>query len=398
MKILFCSNQARSTRLVWRPLLQELVAKGHDVCVLVPEVSSDTSAQDIQKLTEIAALSSDSFNDNVHHTHVHKGHLQVRTYPLVRRGKQIFQEIRSFYTIMRLIRQEQPQQIFATTIKPILYTALALRLLGKKIPAPFFICITGLGYCFEQNKGLPYTLAKILYTLALPRAKRIFFLNKHDKEYFLEKGIIHLSQEKKCLCLNSTGIDTVHFAFEKQYPTQPTFLLMARMLKSKGVEDFVKAAKLLRKQYPQARFQLLGPTEEGLGAVPLAHIQAWHTSQVIEYLGFMEDVRPAIAKASVMVLPSWREGIPCAILEGMSMGRAAVVSAVPGCMDVIENGMQGFVVPHNNVHALANALEFFIVNPSSIVSMGHCARKKVETNFTTQHMLHTLQQHMPMEV
>ncbi len=388
MKILFCSNQARSTRLVWRHFLQELVAAGHNICVAVPTVSVDTSAQDIQRLTEIAPAPKQNTDQ------IHGGSLQVRTFPLLRRSKNIFQEIRSFFAIGRLIRQENPQCIFATTIKPIIYTALALRLLRKSVSAPFFVCITGLGYGFEQEQSWRYCLTKILYKCALPRAKNIFFLNKHDKEYFLQRHIIPRVHQEKCVVLKSTGIDTDHFSFTPHYPKQPTFLLMARLLKAKGIEDFATAAKMLRLRYPQARFQLLGPAEEGTGAFPLATIMDWHKDNIIEYLGNIEDVRPAIAKASIMVLPSWREGMPCAILEGMSMGRAAVVTAVPGCIDLIEDGITGLVIPPHNAHALANALEYCILNPNTVIDWGAKARKVLEKNYAAKDTVTFLRQYM----
>ncbi len=386
MKIFFCSNQARSTRLFWRPFLQSLLQTGHDVCLVVPEISSDTSPHDIQKLMEMA-----SFPDS-------KGSLWVRTYPLVRRGTHPLQEMCSFFALKQLLQKEKPDIIFATTIKPIIYVALALRLLGKEVPAPFFACITGLGYCFEEENTafLRRKFATKLYTFALPRAKNIFFLNTQDIHSFLQARIISAKHQDRCTLIPSTGVDTEYFALEKSYPQQPTFLLMARLLKAKGIEDFVHAATLLRSRYPSARFQLLGSCEQGGGALPLSTVQAWHKKGNIEYLGFLEDVRPAIAKASIMVLPSWREGMPCAILEGMSMGRAAVVTAVPGCKDVVEHGINGFHVPPKNPEALAHALEQFLLHPTYISTMGQRAHQSVQ-RFAAKTVVACLRKHMQLE-
>ncbi len=383
MKIFFCSNQARSTRLFWRPFLHSLLQKGHDICLVVPEISSDTSSHDIQKLLEMA-----SYTDS-------KGSLWVRTYPLLRRGTHPLQEMYSFFALKQLLQKEKPDLIFATTIKPITYIALALRLLGKKISAPFFACITGLGYCFEEENtaSLRRLLATKLYTFALPRAKNIFFLNTHDIHSFLQARIISPKHQDRCIHIPSTGVDTEYFALEKNYPQQPTFLLMARLLKAKGIEDFVHAAALLRARYPLARFQLLGPCEQGRGALPLNTIQDWHKNGDIEYLGFLEDVRPAIANASIMVLPSWREGMPCAILEGMSMGRAAVATTVPGCKDVVEHGNNGLLVPPKNPEALAHALEQFLLHPSYITAMGQRAHNLVQ-RFAAKTVVACLHKHM----
>jgi len=123
------------------------------------------------------------------------------------------------------------------------------------------------------------------------------------------------------------------------------------------------------------RFQLLGPPEHGLGSVPMETVRHWEREGIIEYLGETKDVRPYLAAANVIVLPSWREGTPCSVMEGMSMGRPVVVTDAPGCREVVFNGTNGYMAPLRDPQALAEAMERFILHPEDIISMGAASRR-----------------------
>jgi glycosyltransferase involved in cell wall biosynthesis len=159
------------------------------------------------------------------------------------------------------------------------------------------------------------------------------------------------------------------------------FLLMGRLLAAKGLYEYHAAASLLKARYPDARFQLLGPPEQGLGAVPLATVETWHREGSVEYLGQTRDVRPYLAAASVLVLPSYREGTPTAIMEGMGMGRPAVVTDAPGCRETVREGVNGLLVPPGNAEKLARAMERFITDPELAPRMGKAGRLLAEEEF-----------------
>ncbi len=381
MKICLVGNQARATYLFWGTLIQAMLSQGHEVLVIVPQ---GASLKDIQAL----------------HSLGEEG-IEVLTYPLERRGLNPWKEARSFLALRKILREEQPDKIFATTIKPIIYGALLMRwTLARHERAPFFACITGLGYMFEEGKSFGEKWLRdgvsFLYSLALRSVRKVFFQNEEDKELFITQGIIPYTHKGKCVLCRGAGVNIRHFALHATYPSTPTFLLMARLLEAKGLQDFVLAARILKGSYPHARFQILGPPEKGAGAVPVEQVYAWQEEGSIEYLGQCEDVRPHITQASVMVLPSWREGTPCAILEGMSMGRAAVVSDVPGCREVVLHGENGFLVPPKDPAALAQSLERFLLAPQLIAHMGKKGRKRAEKYFDASHVAHFLLKEMDM--
>ena len=152
------------------------------------------------------------------------------------------------------------------------------------------------------------------------------------------------------------------------------FLLVGRLLEAKGLPEYAAAAKELKTQYPAARFQLLGPPEQGLGSVDLAQVRRWQDEGSIEYLGETRDVRPYVEACHALVLPSWREGTPTSIMEGMSMGRAAVVTDVPGCREVVEDGVNGCICAAHDPRALAAAMRRLLDEPGLLVRMGAAGR------------------------
>jgi glycosyltransferase involved in cell wall biosynthesis len=160
-----------------------------------------------------------------------------------------------------------------------------------------------------------------------------------------------------------------------------TFLLMGRLLEAKGLREFHEAARLLRARHPGARFQILGPPEDGPGSVPLDTVRAWEAEGTVAYLGETFDVRPYLANCHVFVLPSYREGAPTSVMEAMAASRACVVTDVPGCRETVKEGENGFLVPARDVAALAAAMERFLRDPALARSMGEAGRRMVETVF-----------------
>ena len=154
--------------------------------------------------------------------------------------------------------------------------------------------------------------------------------------------------------------------------------MIARLLRDKGVAEYVAAAKILGSRYPQARFKLLGPFDSNPAGISRTEVEAWAKDGSIEYLGETKDVRPYLADCSVFVLPSYREGMSRTILEAMATGRAVVTSDGPGCAEPVEDGVTGFVMPVRNVEALATAMEKFVIDPSLIRDMGAAGRRRVE--------------------
>ena len=357
MKIVVLGNQAKSMRNFWSVLIAHMRRAGHEVLCCVPPGDAASEAA----LTALGA--------------------QVRTYPLDRKGLNPLSDIRTLGALVRLFKEEKPDLLFASTIKPVIYGCMAARV--ARVPH-IYATITGLGYAFEADsffKKAVNKLSCLLYRTALSGAEGVFFQNQDDIRVFRQAGI--LGPRARVLTARGTGVDTARFA-PAPFPDftetgelagPPVFLLVARLLEAKGLPEYAEAARLLKARYPAARFQVLGPPEHGLGSVSLDQINAWEARGSIEYLGETSDVRPYVAAAHVLVLPSWREGTPTSIMEGMSMGRPAVVTDAPGCREVVRQGVNGLLTPLRDAQALADAMETFITTPQNILRMGAAGRE-----------------------
>lgn len=289
-------------------------------------------------------------------------------YPLDRKGLNPLADMATLSALKKIMGREKPDIVFATTIKPVIYGCLAASACG--VPH-IYATITGLGYAFEADtplKKIINRISRFLYRHALARASGVFFQNHDDADLFIREGI--LDKSDRILFARGTGVDTEHFASAPLPDGQITFLLVGRLLEAKGIEDYAKAASLLKTRYPQARFQLLGPKESGPGRLSDTVLE----SSALEYLGEAADVRPYLANAHVVVLPSWREGLPTSLMEAMSMGRPIVATDVPGCREVVDNGENGFLVRLHDPDDLASAMEKFIVEPALIATMGQKGR------------------------
>lgn len=356
MKVILVSNQARSMAVFWRVLIEAMRERGMEVVCCVP--AGDPVSE--------AALGQMGG--------------RVVNYQLDRKGINPLRDYKTFRELRAIFASEKPDLLFATTIKPVIYGCMAAARSGV---ANIFPTITGLGYVFESDslfKKLINRIARFLYRKSLKYAKGVFFQNTDDISLFRDQEI--LDQDSPVLLAAGTGVDTSHFEQAPLPPATPVvFLLVARLLEAKGIADYVAAARILRQKYPEARFQLLGPPESGAGSLPLAQVERWQAEGLIEYLGQTADVRPRLAAAHVVVLPSWREGLPTSLMEAMSVGRPLVATDVPGCRSVVEEGENGFLVPAHDPAALASAMERFIVNPGLIAIMGGKSRRQAVERF-----------------
>ncbi len=272
-------------------------------------------------------------------------------------------------TLTSRLRQLRPESVLLYTIKPVVFGSIAAKTAGV---SRIHSLITGLGSAFlaPQRWSDRVRLQAIhrLYRQGLRYNRCVFFQNPDDRDYFLDHGLLQPTAQSRTV--RGSGVDLMRFK-PATVPVQPVrFLLIARMLYDKGVAEFVQAARLLRSRYPQAEFVLLGPTDPNPSAISDATISRWQQEGVVQYVGLQEDVRPYLAKASVLVLPSYREGTPRSVLEAMAMGRPIVTTQTPGCQETVKQGVNGYLVPVRSVRLLAEAMEQFLLEPSRIESMG----------------------------
>ena len=348
MKVMLLSNQARSMFIFWRVLIKAMQAAGMATVCCVPPGDAD-SDRDLANLG-----------------------CQVIHYQLDRKGLNPAADLRTLAQLKKLFATEKPDLIFATTIKPVIYGGIAARM--AHVPA-FYATITGLGYAFERDsaiKKLIGGIAATLYRSGLAGAAGVFFQNREDSALFQNEGL--LNPNVPVFYARGTGVDTQHFA-QTPLPAGPvTFLLSCRLLEAKGIAEFAGAAQILKRDFPAARFQLLGAPESGRGSISLGQVRQWQEEGLIEYLGQTADVRPYIANAHVAVLPSWREGTPTALLEAMSMGRPLVATDVPGCREVVRPGENGYLAPVKNPAGLAADMRCFLEDAGLARRMGAMSR------------------------
>lgn len=279
--------------------------------------------------------------------------------------------------LWRQFRLQRPDIILSFTIKNNVFGGFAARALN----IPFVPNVTGLGTAFLSGR-LMRVFVQQLYRSAFRRAPVVFFQNDDDRHLFLEAKLVERDQTR---LLPGSGIDLRHFpASPMPKPGEDlTFLLIARLLRDKGIVEYADAARIVRAQHPNVRFQLLGdPAAENRSAIGPDMLRGWEDEGVLTHLGTTTDVRPFIASANCVVLPSYREGAPRTLLEASAMGRPIITTDVPGCRDVTDEGVTGLLCKPRDARSLSQALLTFIALPrEEHAQMGKAGRMKMEQQF-----------------
>ena len=329
-------------------LIKRFVSLGHQVIACAPDASEET----IITLKEMGA--------------------SYYSIPVSRTGLNPINDIRTFFSLLILFKNKSPDTVLLYTIKPVIYGSLAAKV--ASVPA-IFSMITGLGNAFVAKgfkSKLIRVLVRYLYRNSLTANKKVFFQNPDDLADF--RGSDLLGSNDKSVLINGSGINTEDFRVS-ELPKTINFLLIARLLKDKGLIEYAQAASIIRKRYPEVEFDLVGWLDENPACISQNKLDEWVNSGTVNYLGKLDDVRPAIANASVYVLPSYREGTPRTVLEAMAMGRPIITTDAPGCRETLVDGENGFLVPVKSVDELVAAMEKFILKPELIVSMGRRSRE-----------------------
>ncbi len=281
-------------------------------------------------------------------------------------------DFRALLFLIRMLRRERPDLLLTYTMKPVIYGSLAGRLAG--VPRVFSM-ITGLGYMLSNHgprQRILSPLVKGALRVSLKRNEKIFFQNPDNLECFQDLGLI--TNPGQAVLINGSGVDIDRFS-PAPCPARTSFLLIARLLLDKGIREYVEAARQIRASRPDVSFKLAGFLDANPLSISQSELQSWVDEGVIEYLGRLDDVRPAIAESTVYVLPSYAEGTPRTVLEAMSMGRAIITSDAPGCRETVIDGLNGFLVPIKDSAALARKMKLFLDDPSLVRRMGQHSRR-----------------------
>ena len=293
-----------------------------------------------------------------------------------RAGLNPLADLRLLARYRSLLKRLMPAAYLSYTIKPNIYGSFAAASLG--IPA--LPNVSGLGTAFIRGGPLQAIVTR-LYRMGFARAPAVIFQNDEDRRLFVDRRMVRNNQVR---VLPGSGVDLERFTPAPLPAGPPVFLFIGRLLRDKGVVEFVEAARSLKPELPLARFQLLGGLDEGnRTAIGQGEIASWVAEGVVEHLGTTDDVRPFIAGATAVVLPSYREGLPRSLLEAAAMARPLVASDVPGCREVVEDGVNGYLCAARDVASLSEAMRRLAnLPPDEQLAMGEAGRRRVQERYS----------------
>lgn len=330
-------------------LIRTLVKKGHRVYAF----TSEYTTEDLKKIEYLGAIPV--------------------TYTLNRGGLNPLADIVATYQLSKKIKAINPAMVFSYFSKPVIFGTLAAKI--AQVPRVIGM-LEGLGYTFtEQPEGLSKKTQLIkeiqvfLYKVALPKLDQLIFLNPDDPKDLLGQ---HSIKVKKVEILGGIGLNLEHYKLSTNFPSNITFIFVARLLAEKGIHEYIKAAKIVKSTYPKVKFTILGAIDkEALGSLKKEDLESLIQTNIIEYPGHVSNVSEWIENSSVFVLPSYyREGVPRSTQEAMAIGRAIITTDVPGCRETVVEGVNGFLIPKWNSEALAEKMIYFIERPEEIRVMG----------------------------
>jgi glycosyltransferase involved in cell wall biosynthesis len=305
-------------------------------------------------------------------------------FPFSRRGMNIAAEAGTLVKLIRLYRAEKPEIVHHFTIKCVLYGSLAAKFSGVR---GIVNSITGLGYVFINRKGLAGFIrrpVKLFYRLALAHT-RVIFQNSDDRDFFIAAGLVRSEQ---CSLIRGSGIDLQKYPFTEEPEGESLVVLPGRMLYDKGVAEFVEAARLLKGQNCRARFILVGDTDnENPASLTEQQILEWEREGVVEWWRWQKDMPAVYSRATIVCLPSYREGVPRTLLEAAASGRAMVATDAPGCREIVIDGVTGMVAPVKDSQILAEKLKLLLDDFDLRREMARAARRLVEAEFSSDRVI-----------
>ncbi|RRN77866.1 glycosyltransferase family 1 protein [Pseudoxanthomonas sp. SGD-10] len=375
-KVLIACDSYRSL-LGFRGKLMEDLSKSCDVAVFTPTIKQDQIRQTLDRMG-ITIYENNLDGSNV----------------------SIFSDLVYISALFKVIRNAKPDVFFPYTFKPVIYGAMVARACRVKRIVPM---LTGLGYNFmnDKNNLIVKNITRILLKASLNTGEnlRLILQNRDDYQTLLNARVINKGTQ--AFVVNGSGVDLSYYNYTDAENQSPVFLMIARLINAKGIREYYEAANLLLKDHPHAKFKLIGPRDYNIDAIPEDLYNQIISNRIVEYLGEVNDVRPYIKSASVVVLPSYYgEGVPRCLLEAMAMGRAIITCDSVGCketVDISDNHRSGFLVPVKNVNVLAEKMRHFIEHPQDAIVFGRNGREyamdKFDVNKVNAQMLKILHVH-----
>lgn len=363
MKILVLAGFSKSLTNFRKELLIKMVQQGHEVVAVGPE---DDCMEEL-------------YNIGVRFVQVKFDRLATNP----------FNDLKLLIKLIKLMYKEQPDVYFGYTIKPVIYGSIAAKLAGVKNR---YSMVTGLGSVFIDGNIKIYIklIVKALYKIGFACDDRVFLQNSDDIRDFVKMDLI---SENKCCMINGSGVNLEYYNVSP-LPKENVFLFVGSVMGNKGVNEYMKAASLVKQKIKDVHCWIVGPMDNRLTGITEAEMRPYIEEGSIEYLGSTEDVRPYLDKCRFYVLPSYREGTPRSVLEAMSKGRPIITTNAPGCKETVIDGINGFLVPVRDSVTLARKMVWMIENPNKVEIMAReslrLVREKYDVNVVNDYMMNIM--------
>ena len=319
--------------------------------------------------------------------------IRYRQIPVQRNGTNPLHDMKTLRALYKLLKEERPDKIFAYQAKTVIYGGIAANMLGIREVYPM---IAGVGSVFlggGLKKKLIRSILVAEYRLGLRNAPRIFFQNRDDLAVFTSNKIL---PESKAVMLNGSGVNVEKFV-PTALPDRISFLCISRLIRDKGVCEYLDAAREIHRRHPEVRCVLVGPFDTNPSAIKPEDLQPYMDDGSVEYVGEQKDVYPYLRNCTAYVLPSYHEGTPKTVLEAMASARPTITTDAPGCRETVEDGVNGYLVPVKDVGAIVEAMEKIIADPEKTAQMAQAARRIAEEKYDVNKVNLKIRQTMNIE-
>lgn len=303
--------------------------------------------------------------------------IEYRQIPVTRNGMNPLKDQKTLSAIQAELERIRPDKLFVYQAKTVIYGTVAANRLGITEVYPL---IAGMGSVFISASLTAKVIRKVMVTMyrrAMKRCPAVFFQNQDDERVFRDCRIL---KDQKVVLLHGSGVNTERFAVQP-LPEKPAFLCVSRLIRDKGVYEYLCACRKLKQAHPEIECLLVGPYDSNFSTLRPEELQPFLDDGSVTWFGEQEDVRPYLSRCSVFVLPSYREGTPKVNLEAMASGRPVITTDAPGCRETVRDGENGFLVPVRDVDAIYEKMEWFLAHPEELAAMGRKGRKLAEELF-----------------
>lgn len=353
MKIAVLSSHTPSLFWFRIDMMKSFLSRGHEVYALGNEPEADWA----EKFSELG--------------------ITYRQIDVQRNGTNPMKDLKSIGSIKGILAEIMPDKIFTYQAKTVIYGTVAANRLGIKEVYPL---IAGLGSLYLKNdiktKGIRAILMRE-YKDSMRKCPAVFFQNSEDEQTFRKRKVI---KKQKVVLLRGSGVNLEKFTIQPM-PETFGFLCISRLIRDKGVYEYLEACRKIKAIHPEVRCLLVGPFDTNPSSLKQEELQRFIDDGIIEYFGEQSDVVPYLAQSSVYVLPSYREGTPKTVLEAMACGRAVITTDAPGCRETVDDKVNGILVPVKDVDSIVNAMDYLIGHPKEMEQMAKLGRKKAEEVF-----------------